>query len=467
MGTSSFKNAKLRDKFLVAFALMSIIPLLIILYFVTNYAFADTKNLFYPSLIVLLTVWVSFLGFFLIKQIIYPIVELALQTKVIAEGKYDSTVTVSGGDELGEISEAVNTMKTKLQEQIGELQSYSKETAALNQQIQKKVETLTNLMQIGDLVTAGARLEEIFYFASEKLATELDNSFSGIFVKNDKGGYISQCFVNNSGREIPLTEILKRLPFLEKVFIESDGHLVMDSQPLTRHWQIDLRQQLKLLNVLIIPMKSSKEIVGMVMLGNFTGGLTFRDEVIQDVEAFEKMLVIGYQSYQIFRSITAGEVIDNVTGLYSRPYFENRLEDEIGRAVFYHRACSLVVFAVDRFDNYTRDHGDAAAQRVLKQIARIIVGAVPPVAKSSRYGFSEFGVVLPEKNKRETIKLAENIRSQIELLQLSDDASDKVTISAGVGENPLDGATGKEIMDKAGRNLAKAMEHGGNKVIGD
>jgi len=456
----------LRYKLMIAFSLMSIIPLLIALYFIVNYAFQDIQNLLYPSLIILFTVWIAFLGFILIRRIINPVIDLAGKTKDIAGGEFDSEVLVESTDELGDIAEAVGTMRDKMRGYVLELQKYGRRTASLNLQIHKKVLTLTNLMQLGDLITAGAKLNEILSFAAEKLACEMENSYSGIFMKEKEGNYTSKCFVNNSGKEILIREILLRMPFVEQVFNEGEPYIVLDSRPLTKHWQIDLRKKLELLNVLLVPMRSSGKIVGVMMLGNFASGFEFRDKDIQAIQAFEKVLVIGYQASQVY-AVKTDEVIDNLTGLFTRSYLENRLDDEINRAAFYQRACSLVVLGIDDFDNYAKTYGEGKAEQILRQVARLISGSVSPVAKAARFGYSQFGVILPEKNKRESIMIAEGIRRQIEIMQISDNPEDRITISAGVGENPLDGAKAKEIIDKAAQNMNKAIEQGKNKVVGD
>jgi diguanylate cyclase (GGDEF)-like protein len=90
-----------------------------------------------------------------------------------------------------------------------------------------------------------------------------------------------------------------------------------------------------------------------------------------------------------------------------------------------------------------------------------------PVGKVARFNYDEFGMLLPEKNKRESIELGDEIRRRIEEMQISADPEDKVTVSIGVGENPLDGTNAKEIVAKAYANLEKAKQRGKNQVVGE
>ena len=139
-------------------------------------------------------------------------------------------------DELGDIAEAVNTMTGRIRSYIGELQEYSRKTAELNVQIHKKVITLTNLMRVGDLISSGTGFSELARFTAEKVAGEISDSFSVVFVREKTGNYLSKCFVNNSGRDIHIDKIEAELPFCENLFNKLE-YLLLDSRPLTKTWQ--------------------------------------------------------------------------------------------------------------------------------------------------------------------------------------------------------------------------------------
>ncbi|MFC1644157.1 hypothetical protein ACFL5C_02410, partial [Candidatus Omnitrophota bacterium] len=62
---------------------------------------------------------------------------------------------------------------------------------------------------------------------------------------------------------------------------------------------------------------------------------------------------------------------------------------------------------------------------------------------------------------------AENIRKKIEEIKFSDAGNDRITVSIGVGENPIDGANAEEILAKARQYVARARGEGKNKVIGE
>ncbi|MBD3426190.1 MAG: diguanylate cyclase [Candidatus Omnitrophica bacterium] len=462
----SMERKSLRYKLMIAFSLMSIIPLLVIVYFVTNYIFPNIDNLLEVTVVVLLTLWLSWLGYLLIRQIINPVIDLALETKLIAEGRFGSKVALEREDELGDIASAVNTMTTKIRNYIGELQDYSKKTAALNIQIHKKVITLTNLMQLGDLISAGSGFDDIAKFSTERISDELEGAFCAIIIRQKSGNYIMKAYNNNTGKDIPLGDLENKLPSFEKYFAKNE-YIAIDAKPPQKSWLIELKKNIPLENVLLYPMRLEQKNVGVILLGNFSRGYEFTDEIVGIVRAYEKELILAYHSTRVFERVKSLEVVDTLTGLYSRGYLEERLQDEINRAVFYQRPCSLLVITIDNFEKYSDHYGVPKAKQVLKMVAHMLSTIMSPVGKGARFDYDEFGVLLPEKNKRESIAVAEDIRERIENMEISADPYDKITVSIGVGENPIDGTNAKEIIAKAYHNLERAKEEGHNRVVGE
>ena len=155
---------------------------------------------------------------------------------------------------------------------------------------------------------------------------------------------------------------------------------------------------------------------------------------------------------------------DDLTGLYNKNFILARLEEEIKRAVFYQRPCSFIVLGIDNFDAFRASHGELASEEAVRRMAKLIKDNMIPIGKAARIAGDEFAVLLPEKNKREAYHLAEEITKKIASTNLLRNGSATLTVSGGVSENPLDGATGDELLKKAAE-LLKDARMAGNKVI--
>jgi diguanylate cyclase (GGDEF)-like protein len=96
----------------------------------------------------------------------------------------------------------------------------------------------------------------------------------------------------------------------------------------------------------------------------------------------------------------------------------------------------------------------------------LINDSVSEIDRVGRIGDDVFAVILPEKNKRQAQEIAENIRQKVESAYSEHyEAEKRVTISAAVSENPLDGITSDELIKKAEELLLVAKESGRNRVV--
>ena len=170
---------------------------------------------------------------------------------------------------------------------------------------------------------------------------------------------------------------------------------------------------------------------------------------------------------ELLERIEALSLTDDLTGLYNKKYLEERLSEEIQRAIMYQRPCSLALFAVDHFKSYNQTYGEKAGDLVLKGVAGLMRTHATDIDKVAHSGGGRFGVILPEKNKKEALLFAEEAKKRVERHRFPHEQSQpggKLTISAGVAANPIDGARGEELMEKAASAQNRAQKDGGNRV---
>jgi diguanylate cyclase (GGDEF)-like protein len=159
------------------------------------------------------------------------------------------------------------------------------------------------------------------------------------------------------------------------------------------------------------------------------------------------------------------EIKDPLTGLYNEGFIRNRLNEEIRRAVLYHRPCSFIILDIDNFRSFHQNFGLLQSETVLKKISALISESITEIDRAARFGDDSFAVLLPEKNKRTAQEVAEGIRKKIEDNYTKEtDSNKRVTISAGVSENPIDGINADELITKATEYLGIAKQEGKNRI---
>jgi diguanylate cyclase (GGDEF)-like protein len=87
---------------------------------------------------------------------------------------------------------------------------------------------------------------------------------------------------------------------------------------------------------------------------------------------------------------------DPITGLGNRRFFEQVAAVELNRSRRYGRPFALAYLDVDRFKQYNDRHGHAAGDRLLREIAALLVQALRDSDVVARLGGDEFAVILPE-----------------------------------------------------------------------
>ncbi len=158
---------------------------------------------------------------------------------------------------------------------------------------------------------------------------------------------------------------------------------------------------------------------------------------------------------------------DDLTDVYNRRYFYEKLEEEIKRSERYKTVLSLIMVDIDYFKHYNDTHGHQAGDSVLRDVALLLRNNVREQDLVARYGGEEFAIILPETGKQVAGKLAERIRGCLsaqafyfkETLQ-----SGKLTISLGVATFPEDAKSLNDLVETADRALYKAKEKGRNRV---
>jgi len=227
-----------------------------------------------------------------------------------------------------------------------------------------------------------------------------------------------------------------------------------------------MREKFESINVVFFPMRLKTSVVGIIALGNVDKTVEFNNEDIEALRAFEKELVLGYQSSKILEKVKNIEIIDSLTGLYSFGYLEERLEDEISRAIYYQRPCSFILIKVHGLETFIDHSRTPRTEYILKKLGRRLNEILPPVDRIGRSDDNEFGILLPEKNKREALHLAEQICSQVIETKFETEDNESVKINVGVSENPIDGSKAKELIHMARKYSEHAREIGFNTVSG-
>lgn len=160
-------------------------------------------------------------------------------------------------------------------------------------------------------------------------------------------------------------------------------------------------------------------------------------------------------------------IVDGLTGLNNRRFFDEFLAREAKRWQRYRRPFCLVLFDLDGFKGVNDEYGHPGGDSVLQQVSETVREMVRHEACLARLSGDEFGIALPETSLDQARIFAERLRGSVE--QTTFWAGERkvvgLTISLGVAE--LGEGRGDQVglVEEADRRLYAAKEQGRNCVI--
>lgn len=173
------------------------------------------------------------------------------------------------------------------------------------------------------------------------------------------------------------------------------------------------------------------------------------------------------QLAQMSHQLDALTLRDALTGLYTHRAFQERLREEIARALRYGQPMSLLVADIDGFASVNYDLGYQIGDEILRRIAVVLQEDDSPerVRTSdvvARYSGEEFVLLLPETAKAGALVKAERLRDAVASTEMP--GGRKLSMSIGVASLPDDAADPEGLLTAAEAALRGAKRGGPGRV---
>ncbi len=457
----SLSSKGLRYKLKIAFYLMLILPLLIFLYFISNYILPQRGLEINIAILFLVCSFIGISGFWVIRDVIRRIVSVSSEAKLIAAGDINHQIERTQPDEVGDLGDSINLITQQIRDNMEELKDYSTKTSEFNLEIQRRVVLLSSLLQITSMVSQGNKLDDILMLAVEKSRQIVDSDSAYLLLKDEEKEILKM----NAADGVNAQDLLNiRLDIEKSIFdncIKRRTALILDSEnPVSGNLYTEFYETFKLKATLAIPMYSKGRLLGVLGIGQIAPNFVYKKDTQGFLNIFAKNIAIAIESDILKRRVEKLEIKDTLTGLYNDTFIRSRLQEEIKRALVYQRPCSFILFKIDDFRRIYDNLGIRFSEMILKKVATLIQASVTEIDRVARFAGDEFAVVLPERNKRQAIEIAEKVRKKIEFSFSEEEKNRRITVSGSLSENPLDGVTASELIQKAKDLLIKAKDSG-------
>lgn len=166
---------------------------------------------------------------------------------------------------------------------------------------------------------------------------------------------------------------------------------------------------------------------------------------------------------QYVKMLVKFATVDELSGLYNRRAFNDRLREYIESARRYKQICSIITIDIDQFKQVNDQHGHQAGDLAIKCVGEALINVCRNTDFCFRIGGDEFVILMPHTKPSSALQFAERCRQDIAAAEItSPEATASITVSIGIAL--LDENTLETALQKADQAMYKAKQAGGNQI---
>lgn len=443
-----------------------------------------------------LILFILFLFFFLLLPgstffylfILRPLHKLLRAMDVAKSGDFLVRSDIASEDEFGELSSAFNHMLSRLTDLMANdiererevitireelkykrlLEKRSRQIEKANKELQERLKEITLLYDMISSMTTTLNLDDLLKRIAQKVGETLGFKEFAILLKDEaeKKLRVVACY-GLPEKEFIGMEFSPGEGIVGKVAQTGEPVLIADTSqdPNYLHWK---GKKVEKGSFLCIPIKYKEEILGIFAFNSpEIDGFTKRDIKLLTALANQSAIVID--NARLYEKTKEFSIRDDLTGLYNRRWFNQRIMEEFKRAERFNNPLSVLMIDIDFFKHYNDKYGHSTGDMALKKVGEILLKNVREVDSVVRYGGEEFVIILPKTGMADAQRTAEKLRQKIEENEIphgSTQPEGKFTISIGFTTYPDVAKNISDLINQADIALYRAKNLGRNRVVG-
>ncbi|WP_455820740.1 diguanylate cyclase [Clostridium butyricum] len=153
---------------------------------------------------------------------------------------------------------------------------------------------------------------------------------------------------------------------------------------------------------------------------------------------------------------------DGLTSLFNNKYIKILLSNMIDRYIYWNEKFSVIMIDIDNFKSINDTYGHLYGDRVILDVATILIYISDNKGYAGRFGGDEFILILPNTSEEEAIDIGKDIMKKIERLNTLNESERPISLSIGVYENTCDNI--HDCMNNADSAMYKSKTNGKNQI---
>ncbi|TQV89684.1 diguanylate cyclase [Aliikangiella coralliicola] len=181
-------------------------------------------------------------------------------------------------------------------------------------------------------------------------------------------------------------------------------------------------------SAVVIPLSYGERTLGVIYLDSQTKASCFNEEQKPFLQSLQIHLGTALKSAMHYSQA----ITDDLTGLYTRKFFEERIKQAMDQSRRYASTCCLILLDIDHFKNINDTYGHNCGDQVLREVANLLSMTARKSDVVGRLGGEEFIFLLTETNEEGALRYAERLRKDIANLEIQNDGI-RVSVTASFG----------------------------------
>jgi diguanylate cyclase (GGDEF)-like protein len=213
---------------------------------------------------------------------------------------------------------------------------------------------------------------------------------------------------------------------------------------------------------LSVPMVVQGELIGVLNLAH-PSNAAFNDDHLRLLTLIASQAAAILQRVLMYEEMARLAVTDDLTALYNRRHFHDRLAEEIRRGQRYSCCFSVLYVDIDNFKVINDTWGHALGDRILADLGKVLKKWGRSSDLVARIGGEEFAALLPMTDAAAATRAADRLREMV--ADHSFPRRKRLTVSLGIASFPGDGQTAEDLLKKADAALYTAKKLGRNRTV--
>jgi diguanylate cyclase (GGDEF)-like protein len=351
-----------------------------------------------------------------------------LPAKEALETVYRETGQIELADEMGK---EIDLIRSQLANQAAERTA----SADGKEQIRRRV-FIAGVDSIVREIYDTKDEEEVLKVSAAKVAESIQADRC-LMVVREKDGLKARRFEHcKSGIAPSLDSKTAKLTFLISKLVSESPEPKVVIEPVNDKTLAECRpvlEQFGIQSIVACPLLYKSDRIGLIAAQRCAEPIQWNEEEVTLLSTLAGHVAVALKNAQHLREAQTLEVKDELTGLHTRNFFEQRLSVELRNAQQQNYPLCLATVAVDNLQSIADSQSQAAADIVLHKVGFLLRTHLRKGSVVARSADDQFMVILPSTSEAVSQHILSQIKKVVEQ-NLSTGGGCQVTLSVGVME---------------------------------